>query len=168
MSWYIPLPTHERETQLWIIQFRNKELVMWDAESLGRIEILEACVSVSCYLRTGRKAEMCHYQLKTLNGKYCATVCLDICCWKPHNSFDRLEWQQRKKKTLPFATHRWLLQLPHQITFMWYTYVPILISPLCTVPLMVLNAWWVSSDWGNTFFLMSYFSDPNLRLSETF
>lgn len=64
MSLCIPLSTtNKNETQLWIIPFRNKELVMWDAESLGAIRFSEACESVSCYLRTGRKHNMCHYQL---------------------------------------------------------------------------------------------------------
>lgn len=42
------------ETWLWIIPFGNKQLGVRDAKSLGTVELVQACVSVSCYLGIGR------------------------------------------------------------------------------------------------------------------
>lgn len=52
--------TQENETWLWIIPFRNKELAVCDAKSSGTVELAEACVSVSCYSRTGRELQHQH------------------------------------------------------------------------------------------------------------
>ena len=54
----IPSTAQENETWLWIIPFRNKELAVWDARSLGTTKLEEACVTVSCYFRSGRKQDM--------------------------------------------------------------------------------------------------------------